>query len=73
MIATVGAEVSPARSVVVVVVCVTFTLFAVEVLEVKSAAVVGVNVAVRESGLPSGSAVVARVAFPLVTVAEVPT
>ena len=69
-----GVAVSPTASVVVVVVvaCDTVTVVGLEVLLVKLADDVGVKTAVRESA-PSGSAVVARVAFPLVTVAEVPT
>jgi hypothetical protein len=44
------------------------TIFAAEVLPVKSAGVVGVNTAVRESA-PSVNATVATVAFPRITVA----
>jgi hypothetical protein len=65
VIAVAGAEVRPAFSVVVVVAWVTVTVFAAEVLEVSSAAVVGVKVAVREL-LPNVSEVVARVQVPAV-------
>ena len=61
-----GAEVSAAASVAVVVACDTVTVFAAEVLEVKSAAVVGAKTAVRELA-PSASPVVARVAVPELT------
>jgi hypothetical protein len=48
------------------------TVFVAEVLAAKLAGVVGVKTAVRESA-PSGSAVVARAAFPRLTVTGLPS
>ena len=65
VMAVAGADVSPAASVVVAVVCVIETVFAEEVLAVSSADVVGVKTAVSWL-LPTGSAAVARVHVPAV-------
>jgi hypothetical protein len=72
VIAVVGADVSPTVSVVVVVACDTVTVFAVEVLAVSSADVVGVKTAVRELA-PSASAVVGMDAVPELTVTGLPS
>jgi hypothetical protein len=63
VIAVDGADVSPAARVVVAVAWVIETVFAVEVLAVSSAEVVGVKTEVSEL-LPTGSVVVAQVATP---------
>ena len=63
VMAVAGADVSPATSVVVAVVWVIETVFAVEVLAVSSTDVVGVKTAVSES-LPTGSVVETQAATP---------
>jgi hypothetical protein len=72
VIGVAGEDANPTTSEVEVVACDTVTVFAVEVLVLSSAAVVGVKIAVRELD-PSASDVVARVATPLVTLTADPS
>jgi len=71
VIATVGAEVSPASNAVVVVACATVTVDVPEVLVTKLNELVGMKTAVRELA-PSASAEVARVAVPELTATGFP-